>query len=351
MTTDPMTHDDQRPRGPDNRSGRSADALGGQLVRDHARLAEGLGDAIWQLRHAQLVHENIDEARDRLEALLVETLIPDLEAEDSAPHAIGPNRRRRHQMHEHRKMIVAAHEMQRAATTAHALARAEKVRTLLCAHLVGEDRDLIASAQAGPEQRSGRIAVSAELDELLVHDHARIHEAIIEARAATAKGSRGRLDAYDRAAAAVSHHAAVMSVRAYPMIRAADPGLDRASTRALTQDFRRAERAMGHLNRLLRGAAGEDASDRHRIELWDGIEADWQHHAAGEELLVCRAAPLLGSEQVVALITALRRPAGRTLTRPHPRLLGGGWPTRTAIRAQGHLDRWRDEFDNRATWS
>lgn len=342
--------------------GISAPPSGKQIVRDHARLAERLADNIGRLRQAHLDHDDTREVRDRLEAFLVEDLIPYLQAEESALREIaGPRRwtgrwvsraqRRLHQrLHEHHRVIDAAHEMQRADTTVLALVRAEDVRALLFAHLVGEDRELVTVTQAAAaDEDSDNIAISAELDELLVHDHARIAAAITVARDAAADGSDDELDACDRAVAALSQHAAVMSTRAYPMIPGPRSGPDRAATRALTDDLRRAERAMRHLNRLLRGAAGGDPSFDNRDRLWNDVEESWQHHVAGEEPLIRRAAPLLGPERVLSLITLLRRPVGHSLTRPHPQLLRGGWPTGLAIRAQYRFDRWRDDLDNRGT--
>ncbi len=286
---------------------------GKQIVRDHARLAERLADNIGRLRQAHLDHDDAHEVRDRLEAFLVDDLIPNLQAEESALREIaGPHRRtgwwarraqrRLHQrLHEHRQVIDAAHELQRAETTVLALARAEDVRALFFAHLVAEDRELVASAQVGAGEDADRDAINVELDELLVHDHARIAAAITAARDAAADGSDDELGACDRAVAALAQHAAVMSTRAYPMIPGTRSGLDRVATRALTQDLRRAERAMRHLNRLLRGAAGEDQSFRNRDRLWNEVERSWQHHLAGEEPLIRRVAPLLGPERVVSL--------------------------------------------------
>lgn len=57
----------------------------------------------------------------------------------------------------------------------------------------------------------------------------------------------------------------------------------------------------------------------------------------------------VGPELAVSLITLLRTPVGRAVTRPHPQLLRSGWPTWFAIQAQYRLDRWRDVTDSRAT--
>jgi len=97
-------------------------------------------------------------------------------------------------------------------------------------------------------------------------------------------------------------------------------------------------------------AAGEDPSFVNRDKLWNDVEKPWQQHVAGEEPLILRVAPLFGPERVVPLITLLRRAADHSLTRQHPQLLRGGWPTRLAIRAQYRFDRWRDVLDNRGTW-
>lgn len=352
-----------RPHPVPEQEGVSPHPSGKQIVRDHARLAERLADDIGRLRQARLDHGDTRAVRDRLEAFLVEDLIPNLQAEESALREVaGPRRRtgwwasraqrRLHQrLHEHRQVIKAAHELQRAETTVLALARAEDVRALLFAHLVGEDRELATVTQAAAaDEDSDRVAIGAELIELLVHDHARVTAAITVARDAMTDRSDDELDACDRAVAALSQHAAVMSTRAYPMIPGPRSGPDRAATRALTDDLRRAERAMGHLSRLLRGAAGEGSSFVSRDRLWNDVEKSWQQHVAGEEPLILRVAPLFGPERVVSLITLLRRPADHSLTRQHPQLLRGGWPTGLAIRAQYRFDRWRDVLDNRVTW-
>jgi hypothetical protein len=94
-----------------------------------------------------------------------------------------------------------------------------------------------------------------------------------------------------------------------------------------------------------RGAAGEDL---HNVErLWEEVAQAWQRHIADEEPLIRRLAPLLRPEQALSLITLLRRPAGLSLTRPHPTLLRGGCTTRMAIHLECRIDQWRDVLDNR----
>lgn len=336
---------------------------GGEQVCDHARLVERLADTIWRLRLARLLApEHVHEVRACLESLLVDELIPSVQEEERALHAgdcdqhpfrISVSReqwRRRRQSREHRHLIEAVHEVQYSRTTMQALTRAEEVRALLHAHLVREDHALVATDSARMPGRYDGEALNGELDELLVHDHARITAAIAAARAASALRSEEELGSYDRAVAALSHHAVMMSTRAYPMIRDADPDLERSDTQVLTSDLRNAERALSQLNQVLRGAPGSDASVQHRLRLWDGVEQFWQDHIAEEERLVRHAAPLLGPERVVDLVALLRRPGGHSLTRVHPRLLGGGWPTRTTVRAQSRIDRWRDEMDSRSPW-
>ena len=330
-------------------------------IRDHARLAERLADNIGRLRQARLSHDDIHQVRERLETFLTDDLIPYLHAEEDAlsatsdhPHRPGwrGQRRLRRRLREHRQVIDAVHALRLADTPVLALARAERVKALLFAHLVGEDRELLAAARAGgvghSGQASGSAALTAELDELLVHDHARITAAVTVAREAATDGSDDELAAFDRAAAALSQHAAVMATRAYPMVRGVLTRPERAAIPPLAEDLRRAERAMRHLNRLLGGAAGEDPSSRSR--LWSDVEQAWQRHAAGEEPLIRRVAPMLESERVLSLITLLRRPVGHSLTRPHPMLLRGGWPTGLAIRAQYQIDQWRDAVDSRVSW-
>lgn len=329
-------------------------------VRDHARLAERLADDIGRLRQARLSHHDFPQVRDRLEAFLTDDLIPYLHAEEAAlskaadrPHRRGwwGSRRPRRRLREHRRVIDAAHALRRADTPVLALARAERVRALFFAHLIGEDREFLATAGAGagehPDRSSGTAALTAELDELRIHDHARITAAIAAARDAAAEESDDELGACDRAVAALSQHAAVMATRAYPMVRRVLSDPERAALRPLTGDLRCAERAMRHLNRLLRGAAGE--SDN-RERLWTDVERAWQQHVADEEPLVRQVAPVLGPERVASLMTLLRRPVGHSLTRPHPLLLHGGWPTGLAIRAQYRIDEWRDVLDNRVSW-
>lgn len=163
----------------------------------------------------------------------------------------------------------------------------------------------------------------------------------------TAVDTADQLDAADHATAAVSQHAAVMATRAYPMARRLLPGPDRAAIMPLRDDLQSAECALGHLNRALRGAAGEDFDSRQR--LWDEVEKAWQRHVAGEEPFIRTLTPILRPDQALSLIAPLRRPAGLSLTRQHPALLCGGWPTRMAIHAQHRVDRWRDILDNRGS--
>jgi len=337
---------------------------GGLTVRDHARLAERLADDIGRLRQARLSHHDVGPARDRLEAFLSDDLIPSLHVEDGArPESSDRSRRagwrgsrgqrRIHRrVRDRRRIIDAAHALRLADTPVLALVRAEHLRALFFAHLAWEDRELLAAARAGADDRSGpsagAAALSAELDKLLVHDHGRISAAVTVARDAAAGGSDDELYACDRAVAALSQHAAVMSTRAYPMVRRVLPGPDRAATRALTEDLRGAVRALWHLNRLLRGTWWEEPEGQER--LWKEVERAWQRHVADEEPLIRRVAPSLRPERVASLITSLRRPVGHSLTRAHPRLLRGGWPTGLAIRAHYRFDRFRDVLDNRASW-
>jgi len=153
---------------------------------------------------------------------------------------------------------------------------------------------------------------------------------------------------HQHCAAALSQHAAVMATRAYPMVWRVLPKPERAAIGPLTEDLRCAERAMRHLNRLLGGAAGEDPDNRGR--LWSDVEQAWQRHLVDEEPLIERVAPVLDPSRVLSLITLLRRPVGHSLTRPHPMLLHGGWPTGLAIRAQYRIDECRDVLDNRVSW-
>lgn len=183
------------------------------------------------------------------------------------------------------------------------------------------------------------------------HDHGRITDAMVAARIAATHRSEDELGSFDRVVSAVSHHAVVMSTRAYPMLRSADPELGHAVTDSMVEELRTVEHAIGRLNGILRGGAGENPTVQHRLNLWSEIEQSWERHTAEEELLIRRSGAKLAPQPAVRLITLLRRPIGHSLTRTHPRLLGGGRTTRAAIVFQGRLDRARDELDNRSTWS
>lgn len=153
------------------------------------------------------------------------------------------------------------------------------------------------------------------------------------------------MDACDHATAALAQHASVMSTLACPMARRLLSDPEPATFQSLSDDLRSAERALRHLNRTLRGAAGEDWGNVER--LWEEVENAWQRHVAEEEPLMRRLAPLLPPEQALSLIAPLRRATGFSLTRQHPTLLRGGWPIRMAVHAQYRIDRWRDVLDNR----
>jgi hypothetical protein len=328
-------------------------------VRDHARLAERLADHISQLRQARLTHDDIAAPRDRLHAFLTDDLIPYLHNEEATMYArsagsrwpgwLGARaqRRTRRRLRDHSEIIAAADAVRSAETTLQALNRAEQARALLDAHLVAEDRELLAAARSNSDagrQASLSGALATELQQILAQDHLRIAGAVTLARHATAD-AHDQLDACDRATAALAQHAAVMATRAYPMAQSLLPRRERAAIRAMRDDLRCAERALRHLNRILRGAAGEDLQNKE--QLWDQVERAWQRHVADEEPLIRRLTPLLRPEQALSLIAPLRRPVRRSLTRQHPALLRGGWLTRTAIRAQHRIDRWRDTLDNR----
>jgi hypothetical protein len=328
-------------------------------VRDHAQLAERLADHISQLRQARLTHDDIAAPRDRLHAFLTDDLIPYLHNEEATMYArsagsrwpgwLGARaqRRTRRRLRDHREIIAAADAVRSAETTLQALNRAEQVRALLDAHLVAEDRELLAAARSKPDagrQASLSGALATELQQILAQDHLRIARAVTLARDAAA-GAPDQLDACDRATAALAQHAAVMATLAYPMAQRLLPRRERAAIRAMRDDLRCAERALRHLNRILRGAAGEDLQNKE--QLWDQVERAWQRHVADEEPLIRRLTPLLRPEQALSLIAPLRRPVRHSLTRQHPALLRGGWLIRTAIRAQHRIDRWRDILDNR----
>jgi hypothetical protein len=328
-------------------------------VRDHAQLADRLADHISQLRQARLTHDDIAAPRDRLHAFLTDDLIPYLHNEEATMYArsagsrwprwLGARaqRRTRRRLRDHSKIIAAADAMRSAETTLQALNRAEQVKALLDAHLVAEDRELLAAARSKPDaggQASLSGALATELQQILAQDHLRIARAVTLARDA-AGGAPDQLDACDRATAALAQHAAVMATLAYPMAQRLLPRRERAAIRAMRDDLRCAERALRHLNRILRGAAGEDLQNKE--QLWDQVERAWQRHVAHEEPLIRRLTPLLRPEQALSLIAPLRRPVRHSLTRQHPALLRGGWLIRTAIRAQHRIDRWRDILDNR----
>jgi hypothetical protein len=258
-------------------------------------------------------------------------------------------RRSRRRLRDHRRIIAAADTMRSAETTPLALTRVERLRTLFDQHLAREDRELLAAERSRPDDRrrpSRSAALAAELQEILVQDHARIARTIALARDTAADPSE-EVDACDHATAALSQHAAVMAARAYPMAKRLLPSPDRVGLVSLRHDLRRAERALRHLNRTLRGAAGEDFDNRER--LWDEVDQAWQRHITDEEPLIRSLTPLLRPDQALSLIAPLRRPAGLSLTRQHPALLRGGWPTRAAIHAQHRIDRWRDILDNRGS--
>jgi hypothetical protein len=324
-------------------------------VPDHARLAERLADRIGQLRQARVRRDDVAAARDGLRTLLTDDLVPYLHDEEVALYAgsdrpgwRGARARRRagRRLRDHHRIITAADAVRSAESAPLALERAERLRALFDAHLIREDRELIAAARSTSVD-GGRLAwpavLATELQEVHARDHVRIAHAITLASQAT--DVLDQRDACDHATAALSQHAAVMANRAYPLARRLLSSAESATIRSLRRDLRSAERTLRHLNRTLRGAAGEDL---HNVEqLWDEVAHAWQRHSADEEPLIRRLAPLLRPEQTLALITGLRRPARLSLTRPHPNLLRGNWTTRVAIHAQYRIDQWRDVLDNR----
>ena len=330
--------------------------------RDHARLAQRLADDIARLREARLQLSDSQPARDSLKAFVADELIPYLRAEERELYAgsahsessgrLRPWKQRQlsRRLREHREVIGAADALRSAVTPLQALTDAQRVASLLDAHLAREDRELLASPR--PQGDDGSVpvltaALAIELDEILTHDHARIARAVSLARHVAAEDPANRLGTCDHAVAALSQHAAVMSAVAYPMTRPLLRPSERARLRRLTADLRRAERAMRHLNRLVRGAARENP--RSEEQLWQIVEKAWRRHVADEEPLLRQLAPLLRPKQTVSLMASLRGPFRHSLTRPHPALLRAGWPTAMAMRAQYRIDRWRDVLDNRSS--
>jgi hypothetical protein len=324
-------------------------------VPDHARLAEQLADHIGTLREARLRHGDVAAAREGLHAFLADDLVPYLHDEEAAFYSgsgrsgwRGTRARRRagRRLRDHRRIVTAADAVRSARSAPLALDRAERLRALFDEHLSREDRELITADRSmvvGERHPEWSAVLATELQEVHARDHARIARAIADASRAT--DVLDQRDACDHAAAGLAQHAAVMSTLAYPMARRLLPGAAEATIRWMRGDLRRAERALRHLNRTLRGAAGEDLHDVER--LWVEVAQAWQRHIADEEPLVRRLAPLLRPEQALTLIALLRRPVRQSLTRPHPNLLRGGWTTRMAIHAQVRIDQWRDVLDNR----
>jgi hypothetical protein len=324
-------------------------------VPDHVRLAERLADHIGHLREARTRQEELAAARDGLHAFLAEDLVPYLHAEEAVLYArsgrsgwrgFRARQRTGRRLRDHRRIITAADAVRSAGSVPLALDRAERLRALFDAHLFREDRELIAVARSmavGGSRPEWSAVLATELLEIHARDHARIARAISLASQAT--NVLDQRDACDHATAGLSQHAAVMSTRAYPMARRLLPSDAWAIVRSMRGDLRSAERALRHLNRTLRGAAGEDLRNLER--LWEEVAQAWQRHTADEEPLIRRLAPLLRPEQALPLIAQLRRPAGLSLTRPHPTLLHGGWTTRMALHAQYRIDQWRDVLDSR----
>jgi hypothetical protein len=326
--------------------------------RDHARLAQRLADGVARVREARLQHRDVELARDELYAFLTDDLIPYLHSEEAGLYASSKdshrlrrlrpgNRRVSRHLREHRQLIRAAEAVHSATTALQVLTCAERVVRLFDAHLSAEDRELLATSrrQAG-DGSTLAAALAAELNEVIVHDHARIGQHIQLAQRASTGDVANRMAACDRAIASLSQHASVMSTGAYPMVRPLLQGSAAETVGRLIADLRRAERAMRHLNGLLRGAARENP--RGEQLLWEEVEQAWRRHISDEEPLLRRLAPLLPPEREVSLMASLRGPFRHYLTRPHPVLLRAGWPTGMAIKAQYRIDRWRDVLDNRS---
>ncbi len=242
-------------------------------LRDHARLAQRLADEIVRLREARFQHWDTRPARAVLNEFLVDELIPYLQAEEgmfyhASAHSESsgtsrPVKKRRlsRRLREHRELIGAADALRSATTQLQTLTEARRVASLLNAHLVVEDRDLLAALN---RQTDGGLAptltdaLATELDTVLIYDHDRVARAVSLARHVAAEDPANRLIACDRAVAALSQHAAVMSTVAYPIARRLLRRGERVRLHRMTADLRQAERAMRHLNRLVRGAAREN---------------------------------------------------------------------------------------------
>jgi hypothetical protein len=322
-------------------------------TRDHAHLAEQLADNIDQLRQSRILLADPYPARNRLDAFLVEGLVPYLRAEDRALYTGGsgsglsPGRVAR-RLREHALLTGAIDGVSGARTPWLALLGGRRVQDLLDDHLAHEDNDLLVDLHRAETGSAVGLtaALAAELDGVLKHEHVRIGKAIaLAAHRDVWDEAWQQLAVWDRAIAALSQHAVVLSATIYPLARRRLPVPESTPTRGLTDDLRRATRAARHLNMLARGAAGEDP--RQQNWLWEVAEQAWQAHVAEEELMVHRLAPLLRPARLVSLLTSLRSSRGRSVTRPHPMLLHGGWITRAAIAAQHRVDRWRDVLDNR----
>ncbi len=185
--------------------------------RDHARLAQRLADDIARLREARLQHCDTQPARDSLDAFLADELIPYLRAEEDELYAapansqapgrfrLGKKRVLNRRLRQHRELIGAADALHSTTTLLQALTDAQRVASLLNAHLVEEDRELLAAPRQQTDDGSVpslMAALATEMNEVLAHDHVRIARAISLARHVAAEDPANRVGACDRAVAA-----------------------------------------------------------------------------------------------------------------------------------------------------
>lgn len=332
-------------------------------LRDHVRLTEALARAIGRLRQARLLRGHVDDARTALCAFLAQDLVPTLRADDAAVSEAAERnahdgrlasrtRTSRGRTRELDRVVHAVSAVLAARTAPQALVRAERLRALVDDYVAREDRELLAAARhdglAGRAPVAGGISLTDVLGDVLVQDHRRIARAVEQA-CHPAGSFADQMHAFDRAAAALSHHAAVMATTAYPAARRALAGHGQGGVLdPLHADLHGSVCAVRELHWTFRGKAGHDP--RRVGELWADLRESWRRHTTDEEDLLHSVGHHLGADQALSVIAALRRPAGRSLTRPHPGLLRGDLRSRIAVRAHYRLDHWRDQLDNRESW-
>jgi len=334
------------------------------MMLRHAQLAQDLSWHVRGLRDARAGNGDVAATVAHLRSFVRVVLAPYVDDEQHAieadPARYAPDQRalgwamftRRHQEQEHVALAVASAHVSAARTPIAVLRAAESLQKLFDGHIRREDARFLQATErldAGPVPPQAALRLQAELARYLTTEvaeqHRQIKRSMVAAKQAAELDRVTWVEACDVAIAAISAHASLVCLHLYPL---ADELLGyNPTTQRLVDQLRDVERAMLHIQGILRGDARRNLRDF--APLWTRVEGLLRDHIPQEELLVRAIVADASPGQVVTLLGNIRKGARPAVTRPHPRGFRTGQLARLTKRLTAWLDCIRDGVDSRCT--